>query len=126
MYEETIMAERIGSLQQENEDLKNKLKDARRRYRTKQLWKIVCGLTIVVTILFGLIYIIYNSIYSKVTNDCYIESEIRRVRVFVVRQTVDWGSDRILGISSNLDDAINMTKKQSCQVRVLNTEKKSN
>jgi hypothetical protein len=123
MRDDTIMAERVGQLQQENEELKRELKDLKWRHANKQVWHIACGVVVTLAVVFGLFYLIYNGLHSKVTNDCYIESETRQVRVFVIRKTVDWGSDRLLGVSSSIDEALKMAEKQSCQVRVLSTEK---
>lgn len=116
MNNEAVMAERVGQLQQENEELKKKLKDLKWQHAYKRFWTSAAGAVGVFAFVCGLFYLIYNSIHSKVTNDCYIASEIRSVRIFVVRQTVEWGSDRILGVSSSMDEALGIAKKQSCRM----------
>lgn len=116
------MAERAGQLQQENEALRKELKDLRWRYAYKRFWTIAAGAIGSLAVVFGLFYLIYRGLNSKVTGDCYITSENRQTRVFVARQTVDWGFDRILGVSSSMDEALRMARKQSCRVRAANAE----
>jgi len=124
MNDEAVMAERVGQLQQENEELKEQLRDLKWSYNYRRFWTSAVGAVSALAVVVGLFYLIYNGLHSKVTDNCYISSENRQVRVFVVQQTVEWGSDRLLGVSSSMDEALKIAKKQSCRVKSYGTAEK--
>lgn len=122
MNDETLMAEKIGSLEQENRQLerdkaslRDRIHKLERQLEYKKFGRRLSAFIFTTGLVVGLGWLSWKAVNSYTTDTCYIDRSEERIDVFRVKRVVEWGQDMELGYSTDLDKAMEIAKKQGCR-----------
>lgn len=121
MNDDTILAEALGEEREKSKRLKEQIASRDLRIRILKLrsegWRIfqvMVGIMVGLSLMSGFGYLCWKGINSYDTKECYIERGSKQVEVYMVYRKVEWGSDKSLGYSTDLDKTKEIAKKQGC------------
>jgi hypothetical protein len=122
MDDATLLAEELGSektrrraIQKELDEAHGQIQSLRRRLWLKGTFLKMCGLVVGLGILAGAGWLCWKGLNSHETQHCYIERERQNIDAFTIYRTVEWGTDRELGFSTDLDKVMEISRKQGCK-----------
>ena len=115
MTDETLLAEQVGQLREENAQLKAEVKQL--------LWKgwhqaavyTIVGIVSAGFVLVSLIWLCWKGLNSYETNQCLITQRSVVMPGYEIERVVQWGTDRSLGVAADLDKAREIARIQGCQ-----------
>jgi hypothetical protein len=124
MEDEILLAEKVGSLQEQLEierrkcgELLYKIGELKREHLRSSVFQTVIALVIIALIASLPIYFGYQYLFNKrPTGYCYIEQSTYNVGGFGVYQEVDWAQDNRLGVFFSYPEALEMLQSQNCEV----------
>ena len=124
MEDEILLAEKVGSLQEQleaerrkNANLYCEITDIKRAHALSSVFQATLALAIIALVIALPVSLGYNYLFhSKNTNRCYIEQSTYQVSGFGVYREVDWAMDTRLAVFTSYSDALAMLKEQNCKV----------
>ena len=122
MDDATLLAEELGHQKEKYKRLKddhteqiNTIRALRRRLMGKDIFWLFTAIVVGLGIIGGLGWLSLKGLNSYETKHCYIERDREMVDVYEVYRTVEWGVDRELGYSTDLNRAMEIARKQGCR-----------
>lgn len=124
MEDEILLAEKVGSLQEQlaaerkkTEKLYCEIRDIQRAHARSHVFQATLALSVIALVIALPVFLGYNYLFHrKNTNHCYIEQSTYQVSGFGVYREVDWGMDTRLAVHTSYPEAFQMLQAQNCEV----------
>lgn len=115
MTDETLLAEKVGALEEEKRQLKKEVEGLRADLRWKTFRHGTITFLVITFLVIALGWLGWKAINSRDTDECYIKATTAQCDVFLINRRVEWWPDRTLGSSPDLDKALEIGRKQGCK-----------